>query len=272
MEGTNSLVYPCPMIAPTQPVGELLRTWRQRRRRSQLDLALDAEVSARHLSFIETGRARPSREMILRLAERLAVPHRECNAILVSGGFAPHFPERSLDDPALGEARAAVDLILKGHEPYPALAVDRHWTMVAANAAVGPLLAGVSDALLVPPVNVLRLSLHPDGLAPRIANLAEWRTHLLARLDHQISVSADPVLAALRDDLSALPAPGPAGPAGERRSAGVAIPIRLATARGVLSFISTTTVFGTPVDITLSELAIEAFFPADRETAALLAG
>jgi transcriptional regulator with XRE-family HTH domain len=144
-------------------IGDHLREWRQRRRLSQMDLALDAEISTRHLSFLETGRARPSRDMVLRLAERLEVPLRERNVLLLAAGFAPVFGERRLDDPALAPARAAVDLVLKGHEPYPAVAIDRHWTLVAANAAIPPLLAGVDPGLLEPPVNVLRLSLHPTG-------------------------------------------------------------------------------------------------------------
>src|SRR6476619_1121186 len=183
------------MMAMTQPVGDLLREWRQRRRMSQLDLASEAEISTRHLSFLETGRAQPSREMVLKLAEQLEVPLRERNVLLVSAGYAPVFPRRGLEDPALKQARKAVDLVLKGHEPYPAIAVDRHWTLVAHNAAVPALLASAAPELLRPPVNVLRLSLHPEGLAPRIANLGEWRAHLLARLRQQIDVTADSELA-----------------------------------------------------------------------------
>jgi hypothetical protein len=187
---------------------------------------------------------------------------------LVAAGYAPAFPERPLDDPALQSARKAVDLVLAGHEPYPALAIDRHWTLIASNNAVPPLLAGVDPSLLRPPVNALRLSLHPAGLAPRIANLAEWRSHLLARLRRQIEVTADPVLEALLNELCGYPSPGEGaenGGAGEY--AGVAVPFRLATEQGVLSFISATTIFGTPVDVTLSELALESFFPADAATA-----
>ena len=195
------------MMAMAQPVGDLLREWRQRRRMSQLDLASEAEISTRHLSFLETGRALPSRDMVLHLAEQLEVPLRERNILLVAAGFAPVFAERPLADPALQAARKAVDLVLAGHEPYPALAVDRHWTLVAANGAVGRLIAGADAPLLQPPVNVLRLSLHPKGLAPRIANLPEWRAHLLARLHRQIEVSADPVLAELMRELAAYPVP-----------------------------------------------------------------
>src|SRR5687768_12776775 len=184
-----------------QLIGHLLREWRQRRRLSQLDFATEAEISSKHLSFLETGRSQPSRDMLLKLAELLDVPLRERNTLLIAAGFAPMFTERSLDDPALRAAREAVDLVLKGHEPYPALAIDRHWTMLAANRAVAPMLIGIPNALLQPPVNVLRLSLHPEGLAPRIVNLAQWRTHLLARLRRQIDVSADPALVALHDEL-----------------------------------------------------------------------
>jgi transcriptional regulator with XRE-family HTH domain len=251
----------------TQPVGNLLRKWRERRRLSQLDLASDAEISTRHLSFLETGRSQPSREMVLRLAEQLEVPLRERNALLIAAGYAPAYPERPLDDPALQSARKAVDLALAGHEPYPALAIDRHWTLIASNNAVAAVMAGADPSLLRPPINALRLSLHPKGLAPRIANLAEWRSHLLARLRRQIEITADPVLEELLNELSGYPAPG-AGDIVE--DAGVVVPFQLITERGLLSFISATTIFGTPVDITLSELAVESFFPADAATAKAL--
>jgi transcriptional regulator with XRE-family HTH domain len=259
-----------------RPVGDLLREWRQRRRLSQLDLACEAEISTRHLSFLETGRSLPSREMILRLADQLDIPLRERNALLIGAGYAPVFPERPLGDPALHAARAAIDLVLTGHEPCPALAIDRHWTLIAANRAVAPLIASADAALLAPPVNVLRLSLHPQGLAPHIINYTEWRHHLLARLRRQIDVTADPKLIALMGELSGYPRPPAAAarrPAPERDFGGIAVPLELRTAQGKLAFFSTTTVFGTPVDITLSELAVEAFFPADAATAeALRAG
>jgi transcriptional regulator with XRE-family HTH domain len=249
-----------------QTVGTMLRDWRRRRHLSQLDLACEADISSRHLSFLETGRSQPSREMILHLADQLDIPLRERNALLLAAGYAPVFKERPLDDPTLQAARRVVDLVLTGHEPFPAIAIDRHWTLIAANRAIQPLLAGIERALLEPPVNVLRLSLHPQGLAPRIANLAEWRSHLFARLRHQIDASADPVLGELYNELGGFPIPG-----GERDRtltdyAGVAVPLQFATEDGMLSFISTTTVFGTPVDITLSELALESFFPADAFT------
>jgi transcriptional regulator with XRE-family HTH domain len=254
-------------------VGLQIRDWRQRRRRSQLDLALDAEISARHLSFLETGRSRPSREMVLRLAEKLDVPLRERNELLVAAGFAPLFPERPLDDPTLKTARRAVDLVLKGHEPFPALAIDRHWTLIASNAAVAPMLVGVEKSLLEPPVNVLRLSLHPGGLAPRIANIGEWRAHLFERLRSQIDLTADRKLIELLEELKGYPVPEqqPAEPPAVDYGS-VVVPFRLRTGDGELAFFSTTTVFGTPIDITLSELAIEAFFPADEATASAILG
>jgi transcriptional regulator with XRE-family HTH domain len=270
MEDAARRVLSLHMMAMAQPVGDLLREWRQRRRMSQLDLASEAEISTRHLSFLETGRALPSRDMVLHLAEQLEVPLRERNILLVAAGFAPVFAERSLQDPALQAARKAVDLVLAGHEPYPALAVDRHWTLIAANSAVGRMIGGTDPALLQPPVNVLRLSLHPRGLAPRIANLPEWRAHLLARLRRQVEVSADPVLASLMRELAAYPTPSGSRsgrPPTGREFAGVLVPVQFTTEQGILSFFSTTTVFGTPLDITLSELALEAFFPADAATA-----
>jgi transcriptional regulator with XRE-family HTH domain len=258
------------MMDADQSVGALLREWRQRRRLSQLDLALEAEISTRHLSFLETGRSSPSREMVLRLADHLDVPLRERNALLVAAGFAPVFPERRLDDPALGAARRAMETVLAAHEPFPALAVDRRWTMVAANAAVAPLLVGVAPSLLNPPVNVLRVSLHPEGLAPRIANLSEWRDHLLARLRRQVELSADTGLAGLLRELTPYPVPRPLRSSKPMEEAAIVLPLRLVTEWGVLSLVSTTTVFGTPVDVTVAELALETFFPADAATSDVL--
>lgn len=267
-EGILTALSSAPMN--TRPVGDLLREWRQRRRMSQLDFAVEAEISSKHLSFLETGRSRPSRDMVLHLAEMLEVPLRERNTMLVAAGFAPVFAERALQDPALQSAREAVDLVLKGHEPYPAIAVDRHWTLLAANSSSMAFMTGVDPALLQPPVNVLRMSLHPDGMAPRIVNLAEWRAHLFARLRRQIEVSADQTLVKLLEELSGYPAPEGARSREADAASSFVIPFRLATEAGVLSFISTTTVFGTPIDITLSELALETFFPADAATAAVL--
>ena len=260
-------------LSTSPSVGALVRQWRQRRRLSQLDLALDAEVSTRHLSYVETGRSLPSREMLLRLAERLDVPLRERNALLLAGGYAPMYRERALADPSMAAARRAVDLILAGHMPYPALAVDRWWNIVAHNAAVAPLLHGIAPELLAPPPNALRLSLHPQGLAPRIVNFAAWRGHVLARLHKQVETSADTKLAALMDELRGYPhdtaADGGTGPGLDL--GGVAVPLQLRIdGRRVLELLSTTTIFGTPVDVTLSELALETFFPADEPTAAFL--
>ena len=249
--------------------GDHLRHWRQRRRLSQLDLALEAEISARHLSFIETGRAAPSREMVLRLADRLEIPLRDRNLLLLAAGYAPLYPERGLDDPALAPARAAIDALLAAHEPYPALAIDRHWQLIAANRLVAPLIAAAAPHLLAAPVNVLRLSLHLQGLAPSIVNLGEWRHHLLDRLKRQIAISGDQVLQDLLGELLAYPTPVHDAVSAAAGSA-IAVPLRLRTSHGVLSFLSTTMVFGTPVDVTLSELAIETFLPADPETAVKL--
>jgi transcriptional regulator with XRE-family HTH domain len=270
---TATPLHPQRQPGARDPFGTHLRHWRQHRRMSQLDLAHEAEISTRHLSYVETGRAAPSREMVLRLAERLGVPLRERNALLVAAGFAPMYRQRALDDPALAAARRAVDLVLKGHEPYPALAVDRHWHLVAHNALVPLLMAGAAAHLLQPPVNVLRLSLHPEGLAPRIANLGQWRAHLLERLAQQIAATGDAVLQALHDELAGYPMAdaGHAAAPGGGELPSVVVPFQLRTDTGVLSFISTTTIFGTPVDVTLQELAVESFFPADAQTAQALA-
>jgi len=253
------------METRSEPVGTLLREWRQRRRLTQLDLALEADISARHLSFVETGRAQPSREMLLHLSEELEVPLRERNRLLVSAGFAPLYAERRLDDAALAAARAAIDVVLEAQKPYPAFALDRHWNVAASNAALQELYEGVAPELMQPPVNALRLSLHPRGVAPRIENLAEWRAHLLFRLRRQVELTADAELEALLKEALGYQYPQPLASApGLAHS--VLVPLRIRTSLGLLSFLSTTTVFGTPVDVTLAELAIEMFFPADAAT------
>jgi len=259
------------MNAMQRTVGDVLREWRQRRRLSQLDLASEAEISARHLSFVETGRANPSRELLLHLADQLDVPLRERNALLLAGGYAPVYAQRSLDDPSLTAAREAVALILRCHEPNPALAIDRHWNLMTMNRTVEALLVGVAPALLEPPVNVLRLSMHPDGLASRIVNINEFGAYLSERLRHEIGVSGDPVLADLLVEIGRYRSgQGQTPEASTSAMGGIAIPFQLRAADGsdtVLSFFSTTTVFGTATDVTLSELAIESFFPADPTTA-----
>jgi transcriptional regulator with XRE-family HTH domain len=246
-------------------VGTLLREWRQRRRLSQLDLALEAGISTRHLSFVETGRSKPSSDMVVHLAEQLQVPLRERNQLLLAAGFAPHYAARSLDDPDMAPIRDALGRVLSGHEPYPAIAVDRGWNLVASNAALGPLLEGAAPELLQPPVNCMRLSLHPDGLAPRILNLGEWRAHLLHRLERQMALTGDSELEELFAEILSYPGGDGDDPAG---GADIMVELRMSTDDGdELRFFSTVTTFGTAVDITVSELSIEAFFPADAQTA-----
>ena len=253
-----------------RPVGELLRQWRERRRLSQLDLALQAEISTRHLSFLETGRSRPSRAMLLRLAEQLEVPLRERNHLLLAGGYAPAFGQAALDDPQMAAVRAALRQVLTGHEPYPAVVVDRGWNLVDANAAVAALVGQAEPELLAPPANVLRISLHPGGMAPRIVNLGEWRAHLFGRLRRQIALTADPGLAELYQELRAYPCDQPEPEVEVPGPGDVVIPLRLRHGDRELSFLSIMASFGTPLDVTVSELAIESFFPADPGTGSAL--
>jgi transcriptional regulator with XRE-family HTH domain len=254
------------------PAGHLLREWRRRRNLSQLALASGSAVSARHLSFIETGRARPSREMVLHLADRLEVPLRERNRLLMAAGHAPLFAERSLDDDEMGPVREALAGFLAAHEPHPAVVLDRHWNLLLANRAVGLLTEGVAPELLEPPANALRVSLHPDGMAPRIVNLPEWSGHLLRRLRRRIAMTADEALERLHEELLGYPGVDD----GEGRSdvsaaAEIALPLQLRRGGVELAFLSTVTVFGTALDITLAELAVEAFYPANPATARTLA-
>jgi transcriptional regulator with XRE-family HTH domain len=253
-------------------VGSLLREWRARRNVSQLQLATGSAVSARHLSFIETGRARPSREMVLHLAERLDVPLRERNVLLLAAGYAPAYGERPLDSAELAPVREALERFLAAHEPYPALVLDRHANLLLANTALGHLVEGVAPELLEPPANALRATLHPDGMAPRILNFDEWSGHLVHRLRRQVALTGDPELEALLRELLAYPNVRAEPPAPETFAAGeIVLPLQLRHGDGRLSFFSTVTTFGTPADVTLAELAIEAFYPADRATAAALA-
>lgn len=253
-----------------RPVGELLRQWRERRRLSQLDLALQTEISTRHLSFVETGRSRPSREMILRLAEQLDLPLRERNHLLLAAGYAPVYGETALEAAPMAAVREAVRQVLAAHEPYPAVVVDRGWQLVEANASVALFTAGVAPDLLAPPANVLRATLHPAGLAPRIVNLGEWRAHLLGRLRRQVALTADPALARLYDELRAYPCDQPE-PAVELPGPGeIVVPLRIRHGGRELAFFSTIATFGTPLDVTVADLAIESFFPADPTTAAAL--
>lgn len=251
-------------------VGPKLKRWRERRRLSQLELSLRAGISARHLSFVETGRSNPSREMILHLAHELDVPLRDRNVLLLAGGFAPTFSETPLQAPRMAAVDSAVRHVLAGHEPNPAVVVDRHWNLVAGNDAIGVLTSVVASHLLAPPANVLRASLHPEGMAPHILNLGEWRGHLLHRLRRQADLSADPVLLELYEELTSYPGDDPdptPDPGGEEA---IGIPLRFRHGGTELGFFSVVTVFGTPLDITVAELAIESFFPADAATASAL--
>jgi transcriptional regulator with XRE-family HTH domain len=259
-------------VSPGSGVGELLRGWRTRRRLSQLDLAVEAEVSARHLSFVETGRSRPSRELVLHLAEHLDVPLRERNALLLAAGYAPVHPHTSLEAEAMEPVRAALDKLLRGHEPFPAVIVDRRWDLVSSNApALSILTEGVSPELLAPPVNALRVTLHPEGLAPRIVNFGEWSAHLLQRLHRQFVLTADPEVGSLLAELRGYPGVEEISPAASDPVAMLFVPLRLHDSAGrELTFFSTIATFGTAVDVTLAELSIESFFPADKATEELL--
>lgn len=257
-------------LATPPGVGGLLRHWRQRRRLSQLDLAVSAEVSPRHLSFVETGRSRPSRELVVHLAEHLEIPLRDRNSLLLAAGYAPAYRQTPFDAAEMAPVREALDKIVRGHEPFPAVVVDRRWDLVTANTPAFALLTdGVAPELLAPPVNALRVSLHPDGMASRIVNFAEWAEHLLDRLDRQIAVSADPGLVDLAAELRSYPgvvdSPRPTDTAGR-----LFVPLVLRRGSDELRFFSTIATFGTALDVTVAELSIEAFFPADAETAARL--
>lgn len=256
------------------PLGNLLRTWRARRHMTQLDLALQTGISARHLSFVETGRAQPSREMLSRLAEQLNMPRRERNELFAAAGFAPVFPERALTDPTMAAARKAIDLIISGHRPFPAFAINRHWDLIASNGVLTPFLGSVSPQLLKAPVNSMRLTLHPDGLGARLADYHEWRGHVLEKLRRQIAVSADVVLIELFNEVRGYEMPPAPRTHSKRWEEHVGepfvLPFRLVTDFGLLSFFTTTTVFGSPLDVTLEEMSIELFYPADSETASVL--
>jgi len=253
-----------------RPVGQLLRQWREHRRLSQLELALDADISARHLSFVETGRSTPSRDMILRLAGFLEVPLRERNHLLLAAGYAPVYAETGLDAPQMQAVREAVRQILRGHEPYPAVVVDARWNLVEANASVAMFTSRVPPELLAPPANVLRASLHPEGMAQHILNLGEWRAHLLGRLRRQVTLTADPELAQLYEELRAYPCDQPEPEIEVPGPGDMVIPLRFRHNGEELAFFSTVATFGTPLDITVAELVIESFFPADTRTAIIM--
>ncbi|MFI0408714.1 helix-turn-helix domain-containing protein [Actinomadura sp. 3N508] len=256
-------------LSDVRPVGDLLRAWRQRRRLSQLELASAADVSTRHLSFVETGRSAPSRDMVLRLAEHLDVPLRDRNLLLVAAGYAPVFGETPFEEPRMDTVRAALKQVLDGHEPFPAVVVDRFWNLVDANAAAGLFMERVAPELLEPPLNVLRLSMHPDGMARHIVNLPEWRAHMIDRVRRHVALTADAGLAQLYRELRSFP--GDVGEAFAPPAGGeVVVPLRLRSDGRELSFFTTIATFGTPVDITVAELAIESFYPADEPTTRFL--
>jgi transcriptional regulator with XRE-family HTH domain len=260
-------------IPADQGVGPLLRAWREQRRVSQLELALRADSSARHISFVETGRSRPSEEMVLRLAEHLDVPVRERNALLLAAGYAPRFPETPLDDPALDAVREGIERLIQGYEPYPALVFDAAYHVVAANRGIMMLLDGIPESLLRPPLNTMRLTLHPEGLAPRIRNLREWRGHLLEQMRRQIALRRSESLRALYEEVAAYPVPVAEAEGGLEEAESIpyfALPMRIEHEGRTLSFISSTSTFNTPMDVTVSELAIETFLPADPATAKYL--
>jgi transcriptional regulator with XRE-family HTH domain len=262
----TALVYRGGVAAST--VGELLREWRARRRRSQLDVALDVGVSSRHLSFVETGRAKPSPELVLALASRLDVPLRERNTLLIAAGYAPRFGQTPLDDRSMARVRAALDQMLDAHDPYPGLVLDRYWNVVAANAAAAALTASIPEALLGPPLNVFRASLHPDGLASSTLNFADWASYLVATLRRLVARTADPVLDALLAEVMGYPnvAELVSTPGWAPDEAPLLVPCRLLLGGAELSLFTTLTTFGTPGDITLDEVAVELFYPADDAT------
>lgn len=255
---------------PRRPVGDLLREWRERRRLSQLELSIQANISTRHLSFVETGRSRPSSDMILHLSEHLDVPFRDRNRLLLAGGYAPVYAESGFDAPQMSAVTAAIRKVLTGHEPYPAAVVDRRWNLLDANSGLALFTQAVAPEMLAPPLNVLRFSLHPEGLAPRILNLGEWRAHLLARLRRQADLTADPDLQALHEELTAYPCDQPVPDVELPGPGDVVVPLHIRAGGHELAFFSITAVFGTPLDITIAEIAIESFFPADPKTAEFL--
>ena len=266
------------MAVTADRVGAMLRDWREDRRRSQMDLALDVGVSTRHLSFVETGKSKPSPELVLALAEHLDVPLRERNSMLLAAGYAPRYPQTPLEGEAMASVRTALGGLIRAHDPYPAVVVDRNWDVVMTNTGAQAFLVGVADHLLQAPLNSYRITLHPDGMAPRIENFTEWAHDLLGTLDRQVAANRDPGLRALLEEVSTYPGVAALGGSWRTRSATptVVVPLRLRVGDGadayVQSWFSTNTSIGTPVDITLDELHVELFHPADEATAAMVGG
>jgi len=254
------------VLQAQRPIGDQLRQWRERRRLSQLNLAGQADVSTRHLSYVETGRSQPSRDLILRLAEQLDLPLRERNHLLLAGGYAPIYAESALDSPQMSAVRAAIGQLMTSHEPYPAVVVDRTWNLVGSNSGVELFTRACAPWLLEPPANAMRLSLHPDGMAPYIVNLGEWRAHLLGRVRHQVAVTRDPALSELYAEIQSYPCDQPEPDVEVPGVNDIVVPLRVRLGGQIFAFFSTVATFGTPLDITVAELAIESFFPADTET------
>ncbi|GAA3388545.1 helix-turn-helix transcriptional regulator [Cryptosporangium minutisporangium] len=245
-----------------------MRQWRQHRGLSQLDLAIAADVSARHVSLVETGKSRPSADMVVRLADQLHVPLRDRNRLLLAAGFAPRYTERPLDDVALSAASDAIRRVLRAHEPYPALVFDRGWNIVMTNRAVAPFLAQVAPDLLRPPVNLVRLGLDPRGFASMVVNLADVRAAFRTRISRQLAAAPDPALTALYEELLA---PELGETPSQQAEFDAVIPMIIRIGGRELRLFSTITTFGTPTDITLDEIAIESYYPADDECAAYFA-
>jgi transcriptional regulator with XRE-family HTH domain len=257
-------------MANSATVGVLLRQWREHRRLSQLDLANNAEISARHLSFLETGRSNPSREMIVRLSQELQIPLRQRNTLLNAGGYAEMYPERRLGDPALNVVGNIVDIVLSGHEPNPAMAIDHRWNILATNRMIEILLRTADPSLRQPPMNAIRLGLHPAGLAPYIRNFTEWRAHAIVNLKRRIELTADRELVQLLHEVQSYPFANIKEQGTQASKEEFAIVLEIETSKGVINLLTTTMVFGTPKDVTVSELAIECFFPQDEQSAKTL--
>jgi transcriptional regulator with XRE-family HTH domain len=257
------------MDAHVVPFGVHLRRWRERRRMTQTDLAVAAESSTRHLSCLETGKAQPSREMVIRLSDYLDIPLRDRNTLLLAAGYAPAFGERALD--GLEAAKSAIECVLRAHAPLPAFAVDRHWNVVLSNAALPQLYEGCSEAFLRKPVNAIRLMLHPEGMGPGIVNFAAWRAYMVSVLRQQLDARGDPVIRQLLAEVSGYPIPAASEePRGFEGADRLVTPLKVSTRFGIASFLNTVTVFGTPNDVTLAELALEMLFPADQATTAIV--
>lgn len=261
------------IAAPNVKVGPLVREWRMRRRRSQMDLALDVGVSTRHLSFVETGRSKPSPELLLSLADHLDVPLRDRNVFMLAAGYAPRYRRTPLDDPSMSRVRAALQQLLDGHDPYPGIVIDRSWNVVLANPAAARLTASLPDELTTSKINVFRACLHPDGLAGQTLNFEEWSGYLMGQLRRLETMTNDPEVSDLLDEVEQYPTVVTSEAARDStpEELPLLVPWNLRIGDNRLSLFTTLTTFGTPRDITLDEVAVELFYPADEATAQLLA-